>query len=46
MSNDETNLNLEIVGRLCQTPRRFAETPYNLCFVIFDVLICCKNEVG
>ena len=34
MSNDETNPNDEIVGRLCQTPRRFAETPYNSGFVI------------
>jgi hypothetical protein len=29
MTNDETTPNRKIVGRLCQTPWRFAETPYN-----------------
>jgi hypothetical protein len=29
MTKGTRNASGEIVGRLCQTPRRFAETPYN-----------------
>jgi len=50
MSNDETNPNREIIGRLCQSPWCFAESPYNyLSFVIplfiphsdFVILLIC-----
>jgi hypothetical protein len=39
MSKEAQNPNDEIVGRLCQTPRRFAETPYNYFVIISSFVI-------
>jgi len=43
MSNVHGITNAQIVGRLCQTPRRFAETPYNdPGFVILSAFVICR----
>jgi hypothetical protein len=36
MPKEFRNLNDQLVGRLCQTPWRFAETPYNHSSVVID----------
>src|SRR5439155_9498650 len=40
MTNDELMTKSEIVGRLCQTPRHFTETPHNCPFLRPSAFAC------